>query len=205
MIVNATFTANTSPQDAKKAVCRMTHTVARWSIRDSPSSSKEGREGPALRQGRRSRCSRNDPRTGRRRHRRAREHGAAREHRPKIDAMRVDFVRWSRHAVLRARLAEFAYHRKIATMTVPAHSSALKLVRRNETTVASPCDFRRICTGFTDAPSSRPAGGFSTCSRRGGRVAGHRIGVRVPRSSERRRVRGGLRRCDFANLLVRSR
>jgi len=43
MIVNATLTANTStantsPQDARKAVCRMTHTVARWSIRDSPSS-----------------------------------------------------------------------------------------------------------------------------------------------------------------------
>jgi hypothetical protein len=100
--------------------------------------SKEGREGATPREDRCSRCNRNDPRAGRFRHRRAREHGAAREHCPKISAMRVDFVRGPCDAVLGAGLTEFAYHQVIATMTIPTHSSALKRLHRNKTTAASP-------------------------------------------------------------------
>jgi hypothetical protein len=112
-------------------------------------SSKEGRERATPRD-RCSRGNRNDPRASRFRHRWTREHGAAREHRPKISAMRVDFVRWARDAVLGARFTEFAHHGEIATMTIPTHSSALKRVHRNKTTAASPCDFRLIRGGFTD-------------------------------------------------------
>jgi len=101
-------------------------------------SSKERREGATPRHDRCIRCRQNDRRTGRRGHRGTGAHGAAREHRPKISAMGVDFVGGTREAVLRTRFTEFAYHLEIASVTIPTHSSALKRIRRKETTVARP-------------------------------------------------------------------